>query len=94
MRGGYIVSGDPAGTTLDDIPLIGVGVSKLFGTTNVFASLDGRGATIPGAKDPVEASAGAFLMLNRDYSLAGGVTFGLNDGGPAFGATIGVVRWL
>lgn len=54
----------------------------------------GGGLTIAGAKDPVEASFGAFHLLNRDYSLMGSVTFGLNDGGQAFGATLGVVRWL
>ena len=94
VTGGYIVTGDPSGTTYKDIPLAGIGVSKVFGMTNLFASLEGRGATVSGAKDPIEASLGAFHLLNKDYALTGGVTFGLNDGGPAFGATIGVVRWL
>jgi hypothetical protein len=71
-----------------------MGVSKILGATNVYATLEGRGATVSGAKDPVEASLGAFHLLNRDYSLVGGVTLGLNDGGPAFGASLGVVRWL
>jgi hypothetical protein len=94
LNGGYIVTGDSSGTSYKDIPLAGIGVSKVFGMTNVYASLEGRGATVSGAKDPLEASLGAFHLLNKDYALAGGVTFGLNDGGPAFGATIGVVRWL
>lgn len=94
VTGGYIVTGDPSDTTYKDIPLAGIGVSKVFGMTNVFASLEGRGATVSEADDPVEASLGTFHLLNKDYSLIGGVTFGLNDGGPAFGATIGVVRWL
>jgi len=94
LKGGFIVTGDPAGATYKDIPLAGIGVSKVIGMTNVFAALEGRGATVSGAKDPLEASLGAFHVLNRDYSLAGSVTFGLNDGGPAFGATVGVVRWL
>jgi hypothetical protein len=94
LKGGYIVTGDPSGVTYKDIPLAGIGVSKVFGMTNVFAALEGRGATVATAKDPLEASLGVFHILNRDYSLAGSVTFGLNSGGPAFGATIGVVRWL
>ena len=94
LTGGYVVTGDPAGTTYKDIPLAGIGVSKVYGTTNVFASLEGRGATVSGAKNPIEASVGAFHLFNKDYALTGGVTVGLNNGGPAFGATLGVVRWL
>jgi hypothetical protein len=94
LTGGYIVTGDPSGTAYSDIPLAGIGVSKVFGMTNVFASLEGRGATVSGATDPVEASVGAFHLFNKDYAITGGVTVGLNNGGPAFGATLGVVRWL
>ena len=94
LTGGYIVTGDPSGTRYKDVPLVALGASKVFGTTNVFASLTGRRAIVSGAKDPIEASLGAFHLFNKDYSLTGGVTFGLNDGGPAFGATLGVVRWL
>jgi hypothetical protein len=94
LAGGYIVTGDPPGSTLEDVPLVGLGVSKVLGATDFYASLERRGATISGAKDPVEASIGAFHLVNRHYSLLGGITFGLNDGGPALGATLGVVRWL
>ena len=94
LTGGYIVTGDPAGTVYEDIPLVGFGVSKVLGMTNVFASLEGRGASVPGAEDPIEVSLGAFHLLTSDYSLTGSATFGLNDGGPAFGATVGIVRWL
>lgn len=94
VTGGYIFTGEPPGFSYKDIPLAGIGVSKVFGLTNVFASLEGRGATVSGAEDPLEASLGAFHLFNRDYALTGNVTFGLNNGGPAFGATIGVVRWL
>lgn len=94
LTGGYIVTGNPAGTTYKDTPLVGIGVSRVFGTMNVFASLDGRGATVSGAKDPIEASLGAFHLFNRDYGLKGSATFGLNNGGPAFGAILGVVRWF
>lgn len=94
LTGGFIVTGDPSGTSYEDIPLAGIGVSKVFGMTNVFASMEGRGAAVSGAKDPLEASLGAFHLLNKDYALTGGMTFGLNDGGPAFGAILGVIRWL
>lgn len=94
LTGGYIVTGDPADFSYKDTPLAGVGVSKVFRMTNVFASLEGRGAAVAGADDPLEASVGAFHLLNTDYALTGSVTFGLNDGGPAFGAMLGVVRWL
>ncbi len=94
LTGGYVVTGDPAGTPYKDIPLAGIGVSRVFGMTNVFVSLEGRGTTVSGAKNPIEASLGAFHLINKDYSLTGSATFGLNDGGPAFGARLGVVRWL
>lgn len=44
VTGGYLVTGDPSGTSYKDIPLVGLGVSKIFGMTNVFASLEGRRA--------------------------------------------------
>ena len=76
VSGGYIVTGDPSVFDYEDVPLLGIGVAKAFGMTNVYASLEGRGATIAEADDPLEASLGAFHILSRDYALTAGATFG------------------
>ena len=94
LTGGYIKVGDPAGIDYNDITLYGVGISKLFGGTNIAASLEGRRAMVPGARNPQEANVGFFHVLNADYSVRGSAFKGLNNGGPDVGMDFGIVRWF
>lgn len=91
---GYIKIGNPPSFNYDDIYLYGVGVSRVFGRTNLYTSFEGRSSVIPGAKNPQELNFGFFHVLSSQYSLKGNVFFGLNDGGPNLGYTVGLVRWF
>jgi len=94
LTGGYIKIGDPAAINYNDIYLYGVGISRVFGGTNIAASLDNRRAMVPGAQNPQEVSVGFFHVLNVDYAIRGSAFKGLNNGGPDFGADFGIVRWF
>ncbi len=94
LTGGYIKIGDPAAINYNDIYLYGVGISRVFGATNIAASLDGRRSLDPGAQNPQEVSVGFFHVLNVDYAIRGSAFKGLNNGGPDFGAEFGIVRWF
>jgi hypothetical protein len=94
LMGGYIKVGDPPQTTYNDISLYGVGISRVWGRTNLSASFEGRRATVPGVKNPQEINLGFFHVLNADYAIKGGTFFGLNDGGPDFGLNAGIVKWF
>lgn len=94
LTGGYIKIGDPAAINYNDIYLYGVGMSRVFGRTNIAASLDGRRSMFPGAQNPQEVSVGFFHILNVDYAIRGSAFKGLNNGGPDFGMDFGIVRWF
>jgi hypothetical protein len=94
LTGGYIIIGDKPPITYNNIFVYGLGVSKRFKRTEVYTSFEGRQAVIAGAKDPQELHFGFFHILSRDYSLKGSTFFGLNDGGPAFGFELGIVKWF
>ena len=94
LMGGYIKAGDPPQTNYNDVSLYGVGISRVFGGTNLSASFEGRRALIPGAKNPQEINVGFFHVLTEEYAVKGGTFVGLNDGGPDFGLNLGVVRWF
>lgn len=53
FMGGYIITGNHPRINYNDIYLYGVGVSKVFGRTDLYTSLEGRRATIPGADSPL-----------------------------------------
>jgi hypothetical protein len=94
LTGGYIKVGDPPLVNYNDIYLYGVGISRLFGKTNIYVSLDGRRSMVPGAQNPQEVSVGLFHILNVDYAIRGSAVKGLNNGGPDFGMDFGIVRWF
>lgn len=94
LMGGYIKVGDPPQINYNDISLYGVGISRVFGRTNLSASFEGRRAMIPGAKNPQEINIGFFHVLNADWAIKGGAFAGLNKGGPDFGLNFGIVRWF
>lgn len=94
LLGGFIKVGDPAGQNYNDVYLYGVGASGTQGKTGLYASLEGRRALIPGTDNPLEVHVGFFRPLGLRTALRGTVFVGLNDGGPAYGANLGFVRWL
>jgi hypothetical protein len=91
---GYIKVGDPPLINFNDIYLYGIGISRIFGNTELLASFEGRRAIIPGAQNPQEINVGFFHVLNVDWAVKGGTFAGLNKGGPDFGLNFGVVRWF
>lgn len=94
LLGGYIKVGDPAGVDYNDTWLYGIGLSRAFGWTEVYASFEGRRSTVKGADDPLEIGLGFFHAFTSDVAVRMGVFAGLNDGGPAFGLDLGLVRWF
>ncbi len=91
---GYIQVGDPPAVNYNDLYLYGVGIARIFGSTELYASYEGRRAMVPGAKNPQEINVGFFHVLNADYAIKGNTFAGLNKGGPDFGLSIGMVRWF
>lgn len=94
ISAGYIKVGDPPGIDYNDIVLYGLGVSKLYGTRGVYAAIEGRRATVAGAKNPRELSVGYFEVLSARSALRAQAFAGLNNGGPDFGVGAWWVRWI
>jgi hypothetical protein len=94
LSGGYIKIGDPYVINYNDIPLYGIGISRLFGRTEGAVSLEGRGAMVSGAENPLEVNVGFFHVLSVDYAVRGNAFKGLNNGGPDHGIDLGIVRWF
>lgn len=91
---GYIKVGDPPSVNYNDMYLYGIGLARLFSSTELYTSFEGRRATVPGAKDPREVNVGFFHVLNADYAVKGSTFVGLNNGGPDFGLSMGIVKWF
>lgn len=94
LLGGFIKVGDPAGRNYNDVYLYGVGASGTKGKTGLYASLEGRRALVAGADNPLEIHVGFFRPLGQRMAIRGTAFAGLNDGGPAYGASLGFVKWL
>lgn len=94
VTAGYLKSGDPPGLDYHDSFSYGFGLSRRFARTTVYGSYDHRQAVISGFKDPQEVGAGFFHILSIDYALKGHLFVGLNNGGPAGGGSLGIVRWF
>jgi hypothetical protein len=94
LNGGYIKVGDPSNVNLNDIYLYDIGISRVFGFTELYAYFEERRAVIPGAKNPQEINVGLFHVLNAEYAVKGRALLGLNNGGPDFGINLGIVRWF
>jgi hypothetical protein len=94
LYGGYIIVGSPPNVTYNDIYSYGVGISKVFGFTELYGAFEGRSAAVSGAQSPKEIHAGIFHVLNKDYAIKGHTFVGLNNGGPDFGFDAGIVRWF
>lgn len=92
LQGGYIKTGFAHMDSLRDVFLYGAGLSAQAGRSHVYASLDGRTPLVDGARAPLEIGAGGLYPLSRRYWIKGSAFAGLNEGGPAFGVGMGVVR--
>jgi hypothetical protein len=91
---GYVKIGDPSFYDYNDIYVYGLGITKMYAKTGIYASLEGRRSMISGVHNPQEFNLGFFHELIENYSLMGNTFFGMNDGGPDFGLDISFVRWL
>ena len=91
---GYITVGDPPSVSYNDMYLYGIGLARLFSSTELYTSFEGRRATVPGARDPQDVNLGFFHVLNADYAVKGSAFVGLNNGGPDSGLSIGIVKWF
>lgn len=92
VQGGYIKTGLAHMGGLRDVLLYGAGLSTVAGRGHAHVSLDGRTPLVHGARSPLEISAGGLYPLGDRYWVKGSAFGGLNEGGPAFGVGIGVVR--
>ncbi len=91
---GYIKVGDLPSINLNDVFLYGIGISRSFSRTDIYASLEGRRAVVHDADNPLEVNLGFFHALSASYSIRASTFFGLNDGGPDFGLSTGIARWF
>lgn len=92
LQGGYLKTGLAHMDALRDVFLYGAGLSATAGRGQVYASLDGRTPLVDGARAPLEIGAGGLYPLGSRYWIKGSAFAGLNEGGPAFGVGMGVVR--
>lgn len=94
LQGGYIKTGlaHMDGDRLRDVLLYGAGVSAVTGRSHVYVALDGRTPLVQGARSPLEIGIGGLHPLGTRYWLRGSAFAGLNEGGPAFGVGMGMVR--
>ncbi len=87
---GYTVRGDPPGLDLRNQVSYGGGLSYDFTrATTGSVALEGRTAAVSGRDDPLDLFFDLAYRLTRVTTLTGGVSFGLSNGSPDFGVTIG-----
>ena len=94
LSAGYIIVGSPPGVSLNNVYVVDIGYTRIFTFTELLFWYEGREAEVPGAKNPQELNVGFFHIINRDYSIKGSTFVGLNNGGPDFGLSLGIVRWF
>lgn len=92
LQGGYIKSGLDDSAGLRDVFLYGAQLSGAVHRARWYASLDGRTPLVHGARAPLEIGAGGLYALRGAYFLKGSAFIGLNEGGPATGLGLGLVR--
>lgn len=92
LQGGYIKTGLMHSDGLRDVLLYGAALSSFTGRLHGYLSLDGRTPLASGARAPLEVSVGALYALSPRYFVKASSFRGLNDGGPAVGVALGIVR--
>jgi hypothetical protein len=89
--GGFVKVGDPAGVTLHDAVLWGVGGGRrLSSRVFLLASAYGNTATIPELGAPAEIGVGLGFPLTERVSLTAMPLVGLTDASPKYGITFGI----
>ncbi len=92
--GGYIINGDMAVQTINDVPVLALGVSKTFSKSEIAVFYQNSGAYVSGADTARDIYLSGFHTINTDYAVQGALSFGLSDGSADFGVSIGFVRWF
>jgi hypothetical protein len=89
--GGFVKVGDPAGVTLRDAALWGVGGGRQL-STRVFllVSAYGNTATVPEFGAPAEISAGLGIKVSDRASLTVMPLVGVTNASPKYGITVGI----
>lgn len=91
--GGFVKVGDPAGVTLKDAALWGVGGGRqLSSRAFLLVSAYGNTATIPAFGAPAEVSAGLGLKISRRANLTIMPLVGLTNASPKYGIVIGITN--
>jgi len=91
---GYIALGRTSSEANKGVYLYGAGVWQIIFSGEIYVSFVGRKRAIAEVEDPQEIHAGFLYPLSANHAIKGGVFTGLNNGGPDYGLTMGVVNWF
>lgn len=94
LYGGYIVVGDGSGQNLHNVGVAGASLSGLTSAGYLYGGLEWRSASVPGAPSALEMQFGWLHSLGARHLFKLTAFTGFTDGGPDYGLSIGVVRWL
>lgn len=94
LYGGYIAVGGRSDDALRNIAIAGAAWAGYFGRSYGYAGVELRSAGMHGADTAIEPQVGVLHPLGSRYLFKGTAFAGLTDGGPAYGITVGIVRWL
>ncbi|MDD3762928.1 MAG: hypothetical protein VYC42_16665 [Pseudomonadota bacterium] len=94
LYGGYIVTGEHGSDDLRNVALGGVAVSGRFGRSYGYAGVEARSAAVRGGDAAVEPQFGLLRPLGRNLLFKGTAFVGLTDGGPDYGVSLGLARWI
>jgi len=88
---GYTIVGEPSGFDADNRWLYSVGLAyEIDPAITLSGYIDGRTAIFPGNDDPLSLLAISELKLSENLRFDTMFEFGLNDGAPDFGITLGL----
>jgi hypothetical protein len=88
---GYTYVGDPSGFDADNRWLYSIGLAyEIDPDITLSGYIDGRTAIFPGNDDPLSILLISELKLSTDLRFDTLLEFGLNDGAPDFGITVGL----
>ncbi len=93
LLGGYINTGESTDYAYRDVILYGIGASTHVKHIDLYTSFERRRSLIPGDENPREINVGFFWAWNRNFAIRGNTFTGMNDGGPDFGLTLGLIFW-
>lgn len=94
LTGGYIITGDSAIQSYEDIVVYGAGLSQYVNPWYIYGSLDGHQQTLATGSAPLELSAGLLYQIKLAQFLKAEGFIGLNNDSPDFGLAIGLINWF